>query len=79
VEHRISFTSAVKPSDPTGAQVAPGVTLWDSTIHYNIDQWVLQLNFSNLFDKEYVSRCSSDAQCFYGLRRVVMGTVTRKF
>jgi iron complex outermembrane receptor protein len=58
---------------------SPGVTLWDSTIHYNIDQWVLQLNFSNLFDKEYVSRCSSDAQCFYGLRRVVMGTVTRKF
>ena len=57
----------------------PGVTLWDATLHYNIDRWVMQLNFSNLFDKEYVSRCSSDAQCFYGLRRVITATVTRKF
>ena len=57
----------------------PGVTLWDATLHYNIDRWVMQLNFSNMFDREYVSRCSSDTQCFYGLRRVITATVTRKF
>ena len=55
------------------------MTLWDATVHYNLDQWIMQLNFANLFDKEYVSRCSSDAQCFYGLRRVITATVTRKF
>jgi len=58
---------------------SPAVTLWDATIHYNVNQWGLQLNFANLFDKEYVSRCSSDAQCFYGLRRVITASVTRKF
>ncbi len=57
----------------------PGVTLWDATVHYNLNLWVMQLNFANLFDKEYVSRCSSDSQCFYGLRRVITGTITRKF
>ena len=65
--------------DPANQFKTPGVTLWDATIHYNYEQWLMQLNFSNLFDKEYVSRCSSDAQCFYGLRRVIMATVTRKF
>ena len=55
------------------------MTLWDATLHYNVNLWVMQLNFSNLFDEEYVSRCSSDAQCFYGLRRVITATVTRKF
>ena len=57
----------------------PGVTLWDATLHYNVNLWVMQLNFSNLFDEEYVSRCSNDTQCFYGLRRVITATVTRKF
>ncbi|HEY8010727.1 MAG TPA: TonB-dependent siderophore receptor [Rudaea sp.] len=65
--------------DPANAYKAPSVVLWDATIHYNLDKWVMQLNLSNLFDKEYLSRCSSDAQCFYGLRRVINATVTRKF
>lgn len=65
--------------DPANLFKTDGVTLWDATLHYNLDQWVMQLNFANLFDKEYVSRCSSDAQCFYGLRRNITATVTRKF
>jgi iron complex outermembrane recepter protein len=65
--------------DPANQFQTAGVTLWDATVHYNLDLWVMQLNFANLFDKEYVSRCSSDAQCFYGLRRVITATVTRKF
>ena len=66
--------------DPANAYKAPGVVLWDATIHYNLrDQWVMQLNLSNMFDKEYLSRCSSDVACYYGLRRAIYMTVTRKF
>jgi iron complex outermembrane receptor protein len=66
--------------DPANAYRAPGVVLWDATVHYNLhDHWVMQLNLSNMFDKEYLSRCSSDVACYYGLRRVINLTVTRKF
>ncbi|MEO7052823.1 MAG: TonB-dependent siderophore receptor [Rhodanobacter sp.] len=66
--------------DPANLYRAPGVVLWDATVHYNLhDHWVMQLNLSNMFDKEYLSRCSSDAACYYGLRRVINLTVTRKF
>lgn len=58
---------------------APSVVLWDATVHYNLDKWVMQLNMANLLDKEYLSRCSSTAQCFYGLRRAANFTITRKF
>ena len=58
---------------------APSVVLWDATVHYNLDKWVMQLNIANLFDREYLSRCSGTTQCFYGLRRAVNATLTRKF
>ncbi len=65
--------------DPANRFRAPAVMLWDATVHYNVGNWVMQLNLSNMFDKEYLSRCASDAQCFYGLRRAINATVTRKF
>lgn len=55
------------------------VALYDAIIHYDIDKWRLQLNASNLFDKTYISRCTSTTQCFYGLRRNVLVTLTRNF
>ncbi len=65
--------------DPANAFKAPSVVLWDATVHYNVGNWVMQLNLSNMFDKEYLSRCASDAQCFYGLRRAINASVTRRF
>lgn len=57
----------------------PSVTLFDAVLHYNTRSgWSLALNGSNIFDKEYLSRCSTEAQCFYGLRRNVTFTVARK-
>ncbi|MBN8886259.1 MAG: TonB-dependent siderophore receptor [Rudaea sp.] len=58
---------------------APSVVLWDATVHYNLDKWVLQLNVANLFDREYLSRCSDATACYYGLRRAANFTITRKF
>lgn len=57
----------------------PSVTLFDAVLHYNTrGGWSLALNGSNIFDKEYLSRCSNETQCFYGLRRNVTFTVSRK-
>ena len=56
----------------------PGNTLIDAVLHYDVNRWHVALNAANLFDKEYLSRCSSNDQCFYGLRRNVTLTVGRK-
>ncbi len=57
----------------------PSVTLWDSSIHYDRDDWRLSLSASNLFDEEYVARCYSYSNCFFGTRRVVVASIARKF
>jgi iron complex outermembrane receptor protein len=54
----------------------PGVTLADAAIHYQRGNYRFSVNAQNLFDKIYVSSCSSMNGCYYGLRRAVIGTVT---
>lgn len=55
------------------------LTLWDASAHYDLNDWRLAVTASNLFDKEYVARCSAAANCFYGARRVVTASITRRF
>lgn len=57
----------------------PAVTLFDANLRYDWQGWRLALNGSNIFDKEYLSRCSSGVQCFYGLRRNVQFSIGRRF
>jgi iron complex outermembrane receptor protein len=49
----------------------PAYTLVDAAVHYDVSGWRLQLNASNLFDKEYVSVCNSAVWCYYGYERSV--------
>lgn len=49
----------------------PSFTLVDATVHYDRGPWRLQLNASNLADKEYVSACNSATWCYYGYPRTV--------
>ena len=49
----------------------PSYTLLDASVHYDIGQWRLQLNASNLTDKEYLTACNSAAWCYYGYERTV--------
>jgi iron complex outermembrane receptor protein len=57
----------------------PGVTLADAAIHYQRGNYRFSVNAQNLFDKIYVSSCSSMNGCYYGLRRAVIGTVTYRW
>lgn len=49
----------------------PSYTLLDAAVHYDVAGWRLQLNASNLTDKEYVSVCNSAAWCYYGYARTI--------
>jgi iron complex outermembrane receptor protein len=54
-------------------------TLFDAIVHYDLPDWRFALNGSNLFNREYVARCSGPAGCTYGAGRQVIGTVNWKF
>ncbi|SDR35424.1 iron complex outermembrane recepter protein [Paraburkholderia fungorum] len=51
-------------------------TLVDLGAHYDWRNWRFSVTASNLFDREYVAACASATQCFYGLRRTVIGHAT---
>ncbi len=55
------------------------VTMYDAILHYDTANWRFALNASNFTDEIFVDRCSSTSNCFYGTRRLVTGSVTRKF
>lgn len=57
----------------------PSVTLWDASAHYDLNDWRVAVTASNLFDKEYVARCQSSTNCFFGTRRVVTASIARRF
>jgi iron complex outermembrane recepter protein len=54
-------------------------TLFDAIIRYDLTDWRFALNASNLFDEQYVARCSGPAGCTYGAGQQIIATVTRKF
>ncbi len=55
------------------------VTMYDAILHYDTANWRIAVNASNFTDEIFVDRCSSASNCFYGTRRLVTGSVTRKF
>ncbi len=65
--------------DTANQWLDPAYTLFDGVIHYNFEKWRIAVDGSNLFNKTYISQCSSEVDCFYGLKRKIVGTVTRKF
>lgn len=78
---RYTSSSAGSLPGPFNATVydAPGVTLFDATVHYDIPGWRFAINGSNVFDKLYVARCASASGCGYGAGRLILGSVTRRF
>jgi len=46
---------------------------------YDTKHYRLALNANNLFDKVYVSTCLERGDCWYGVRRSVVASVTYKF
>ena len=62
--------------DDANSFKVPAVTLVDAAVHYDWKSYGLQLNVSNLFDKEYVASCSTaDFGCYYGESRKIAGSM----
>jgi iron complex outermembrane recepter protein len=65
----------------------PSYTLYDAAIHYELAYldprlkgFKLAVNATNLFDRVYTASClSAPNQCFYGLRRTVLGSLTYRW
>ncbi|WP_421570594.1 TonB-dependent siderophore receptor [Stenotrophomonas sp. PD6] len=53
----------------------PSFTLFDAAVHYDRGPWRVQVNASNVTDKEYVSACNSSTWCYYGYARTVTASV----
>jgi iron complex outermembrane recepter protein len=53
--------------------------LFDAQVHYNIDNWRLALNATNIADRRFVSSCQSAVSCFYGDARRVVASVSYKW
>ena len=74
------------PTGNAAHQVVPSVTLFDAAVRYDLgrlgrelENTEVALTANNLFDTRYVSRCSSDAACFYGNRRLVLASLIKRW
>lgn len=73
--------------DAANTIAVPDYTLFDAVIHYELSYldprfkgFRLQVNATNLFDRIYTASClSAPNQCFYGLRRTVLGSLTYRW
>ncbi|MGV6874161.1 TonB-dependent siderophore receptor [Pseudochelatococcus sp. B33] len=48
----------------------PSATVFDARVGYKRDNWGVDLNVTNLFDKKYVASCQTQFACGYAERRV---------
>lgn len=55
----------------------PSVTLVDVVARYEINDWLFQLNATNLLGKKYLATCDSKNWCYYGAPRTV--SLTAKY
>lgn len=53
-------------ADNVNTLAVPAVTLADLKLGYEKNNWGVDLNVTNLFDKEYVASCQSPTACYYG-------------
>jgi iron complex outermembrane receptor protein len=73
-------------ADTLNTIAVPAYTLYDAAIHYEFGELNprlkglrMQINATNLFDKTYVASCLAATNCFYGLRRSVIGTLAYRW
>jgi len=60
--------------DAANSFEVPSRTLVDAAVHYDWQQWRFAVNVNNLFNREYVSYCTSASLCYWGATRTVLGT-----
>jgi iron complex outermembrane recepter protein len=59
--------------------VLPSYVRADASLFYNRDTWRVQLNFKNLFDKEYFESSQNSSLIFPGAPFTVLGSISAEF
>ncbi|WP_175749136.1 TonB-dependent siderophore receptor [Burkholderia pyrrocinia] len=59
---------------PDNSLTVPSTTLYDLAMHYEMRHWRFALNVANLFDRRYVSGCTSYTVCVFGNERTVLAS-----
>jgi iron complex outermembrane receptor protein len=62
--------------DGTDRLATPSNTLTDAVFSIERGSWRYQINATNLFDRQYIATCLDRGDCWYGLRRRILGTLT---
>jgi iron complex outermembrane recepter protein len=65
--------------DGTDTIRTPDYTLFDAMIRYENGPWRFQVNASNLADKRHVTTCLARGDCFFGIGRTVLSSLTYTF
>ncbi|MEO3431559.1 TonB-dependent siderophore receptor [Inquilinus sp. CAU 1745] len=59
-------------ADTTNTLEVPGYVVFDAAIRYEVGNWGLALNVTNLFDEDYVAGCNGENVCNYGQARTAV-------
>ena len=54
-------------------------TVFDAGIRYEKNDWKASLNFTNIFDEEYVAGCNTNLFCGYGEARTITFKLSKKW
>lgn len=79
IRYLSSSQGTTSSSEGADLYVSPAVTLFDATLHYDLPGWRFAVNGSNIFDKRYAGRCNGPTGCFFGQKRQIIGTITKRF
>jgi len=71
--------NGISYADTANTLVVPEYVVGDAAIHYEMKNWRLALNITNIGDKIYVGSCSTPSACFYGDRRRAVASVSYKW
>ncbi len=71
--------NGVSYADTANTLEVPAFVLGDLAVHYEINNWRLALNVTNITDKIYVANCQTPTACFYGDRRRAVASLSYKW
>jgi iron complex outermembrane receptor protein len=65
--------------DGTDTIETPGYVLYDAMLAYENANWRFQISGANLADNIHLTTCLARGDCFYGVRRMILSSLTYKF
>jgi iron complex outermembrane recepter protein len=71
--------NGISYADTANTLVVPSYVVGDAAIHYDVKNWRLALNVTNIGDKIYVGSCQTATACFYGDRRRAIASASYKW